>query len=150
MDKKKGQTKMKTLTYIIVVVLSIQFGCKDDPVGNGKTQNRNPVISSVVLFPDVVAPSDSLIVICNATDADGDTLVYDWYSLSGPRVRINGARPGAFVLYNTPENWRIFYAPDSQYVAAPQDTFGLECAVRDLRGGTDVSGILRFIVTRAF
>lgn len=141
---------MKTLTYITAVVLSIQLGCKDYPVTPDKPQNHNPVILSVVLFPEVVAPSDSLIVICNAVDPDGDTLVYDWYSLSGPRVKIKGARPGAFVLYNTPENSRIFYAPDSQYVRAPQDTFGLEVAVRDLRGGTDVSGLLLFIVTRAF
>lgn len=122
--------------------------CGDNPADSGKTQNRNPRILSVTIFPQVVAPSDSLIVICNAVDLDGDTLVYDWYSLSGPRVRIKGAPPGYFVLYNTPENSRIFYAPDSQYVVAPQDTFGLECAVRDLRGGTDVSGLLRFIVTR--
>jgi hypothetical protein len=131
----------------VCVLLSI-IGCNDNPADDGKTQNRNPVILSVTIFPQVVAPSDSLIVICNAVDPDGDTLVYDWYSLSGSIVRIKGARPGAFVLYNTPENSRIFYAPDSQYVVAPQDTFGLECAVRDLRGGTDVSGLLRFIVTR--
>ena len=103
-----------------------------------------------MIFPEVIGSSDSLVVICNATDPDGDSLVYDWYSLSGPIVRIKGALPGQFVLYNTPENSRIFYAPDSQYVAAPQDTFGLECAVRDRRGGTDVSGLRRFIVTRTF
>lgn len=133
--------------FIACMMLSI-IGCNDNPVSNGKTENRNPSILSVTIFPQVVAPSDSLIVICTAVDADGDTLVYDWYSLSGSIVKIKGARPGVFVLYNTPENSRIFYAPDSQYVAAPQDTFGLECAVRDLRGGTDVSGLLRFIVRR--
>ena len=141
---------MKNLAYVGAVVVSLASGCNDDPVKPDKPVNHNPVISSVVIFPQIVAPSDSLIVICNAVDPDGDTLVYDWYSLSGSIVKIKGAAPGDFVLYNTPENSRIFYAPDSQYVGAPQDTFGLECAVRDLRGGTDVSGLLRFIVTRAF
>lgn len=141
---------MKTLICIIVVlVLSIQTGCKDNPANSGKPQNHNPVILSVVLFPEVVAPSDSLIVICNAADPDGDTLVYDWYSLSGSIIRIKGApHPGQTAVYNTHQNSQIFYAPDSQYVAAPQDTFVLACAVRDLRGGGDASGLLRFIVTR--
>ncbi|MBI5474616.1 MAG: hypothetical protein HY961_19945 [Ignavibacteriae bacterium] len=140
---------MKRLGYILVTVIGIQLGCDDNPANNGKSQNHNPVITSVVMFPEVVGPSDSLIVVCDATDPDGDSLVYDWYSLSGSIVKIKGAH-GHLALYNTPENSRIFYAPDSQYVAAPQDTFGLECAVRDLRGGMGVSGLRRFIVTRAF
>jgi len=140
---------MKSVVHLIAfAILFVQWGgCTDNPLNTGRPQNRNPVISSVIIFPQVVGPSDSLIVICDAVDPDGDSLVYDWYSLSGDIVKIKDAR-GHLALYNTPENSRIFYAPDSQYVGAPQDTFGLECAVRDLRGGTDVSGLLRFIVTR--
>ncbi len=131
----------------ILIALALLNTCCSDNSVDGKTQNRNPEILSVVVFPEVVGPSDSLIVICNAVDPEGDTLVYDWYSLSGSIVKIKGAR-GHIALYNTPENSRIFFAPDSQYVDAPQDTFGLECAVRDLRGGQDVSGLRRFIVTK--
>jgi hypothetical protein len=128
-----------------VVLLSLQFGCKDNPI---KPKNQSPVIFSVKMYPEVVSPSDSLIVVCSATDPDGDTLVYDWFSLSGNVVKIKGALSGATALYNTHKNWQIFYAPDSIYVTAPQDTFGLQCAVRDGKGGGDVSEHLRFVVTR--
>lgn len=121
-------------------------GCDENPVV--RHNNHNPAISSVVIFPETVGPSDSLVVICTATDPDGDSLVYDWYSLSGTVVRIKGGLPGQIALYNTPQNFQVFYAPDSMYVAAPQDTFGIECAVRDGIGGGDVSGLLLFYVRK--
>jgi len=136
---------MKKLVYIAAVVLSLQLGCKDDPVTPDKPENRSPVIFSLTVFPEVVSPSDSLVVICNAMDQDADTLVYDWYT-SGV-VRIKGALPGLPVLLDTYENSRVFYAPDSQHAAAPQDTFRVECAVRDVKGGQAVETV-SFIVTR--
>ena len=137
---------MKHVVIPIVFAMSVLAGCKDDnPASPG---NRSPVISRVTIFPEVVGPSDSLVVVCSASDPDGDSLVYDWYSLSGDIVKIKGCN--CMVLYNTHQNSQIFYAPDSMYVAFPQDTFGIECAVRDRKGGGDVSGLLRFIVTRTF
>ncbi len=126
---------------IIIILLNIS-NCSDNPV-DGKSENRSPVILSLNVFPDVVKPNDSLIVICNATDPDGDTLVYDWYT-SGV-VRIKGALPGLPALFNTYENSRIIYAPDSQFVSAPQDTFRIEVAARDGKGG-QVSEVIKFIV----
>jgi hypothetical protein len=133
--------------YIAVVVLGVLFGCKDSPVNSEKPKNHSPAISSLVVFPEVVRPSDSLVVICNANDPDGDALVYDWYTTGV--VRIKGAHPNELALYNTYENSRIFYAPDSMHVAAPQDTFWVACGTRDGKGGMDVRLIL-FIVTRDF
>lgn len=124
------------------------ISCNDNPVKPEIIENRKVVISSVVIFPEVVGPGDSLIVICNASDPDGDTLVYDWYSLSGGIIKIKGAHPGEMVRYNTYENYQIFYAPESRFVDAPQDTFGLQCAARDGKGGGDVSKHLRFVVVK--
>lgn len=139
----------QTKVLIALLFLSIN-SCNENPVGSQKPENHNPVIFSVTVFPEIVGPSDSLIVICNAMDPDADTLVYDWYSLSGSIVKIKGALPGAIARYNTHENSQIFYAPDSMYVSAPRDTFGIQCAVRDGIGGTDVSKVLRFVVIKDF
>lgn len=130
---------MKPIIALIILALISIISCNDNPVDSGKPKNRRPVISSVVIFPEVVGPGDSLIVICNASDPDGDSLVYDWYSVSGPTVKIKGAHDGDWALYNTYQNSQIFYAPESRFVRAPLDTFGLQCAARDGKGGMDVS-----------
>lgn len=129
---------MKILIAMFVL-LNIS-SCNESPVE--VKENKEPVIFSLVAFPDVVYPNDSLIVICNAYDPDADTLVYDWIT-SGSIVRIKGSNHPW--LYNTKENSQIFYAPDSQFVSAPQDTFWIQCAARDGKGG-QVSEVIKFIV----
>lgn len=148
----KRLEKKKITILFSIIILAITIGCisscKDNPVDSGKPKNHSPVLHSVVMFPEVVGPNDSLIVVCDASDLDSDTLVYDWYSLSGSIVKIKGAHPGQIALYNTYQNSQVFYAPDSMFVAAPRDTFGIQCAVRDGKGGTDVSEILLFVVIK--
>jgi hypothetical protein len=131
---------MKTLLIVIVL---LNISCDDNPV-NGKSENHSPIILSLTVFPEVVKTSDSLIVICNAIDPDGDTLVYDWYTTGV--VRIKGLPSwDCCALYNSYENSQIFYAPDSAHVSTPQDTFWVQCAVRDRVGGQDVR-LINFIV----
>jgi len=135
---------MMRLMYVAVFAFILQYGCKENPVNEGKSENHSPAIISLIVFPEFVGPSDSLVVVCNAVDPDADTLVYDWYT-SGV-VRIKGALPGLPVLLHTYENSRIFYAPDSQHVAAPQDTFRVQCAVRDVKGGQAVDAVSFFVI----
>jgi len=131
---------MKKYLALIIITILIIVGCEDDPV---KPVNHHPIIKSLTAFPDVVNPNDSLIVICNASDSDGDTLVYDWITTGV--VRIKGARGDDHFLYHTYENSRIFYAPDSQFVLALQDTFWVQCFVRDVKGG-EAEALVTFIV----
>ena len=133
---------MRQSILLIAIMLISMSSCNENPVDN-KKENRSPEILSLVVFPEIVNPSDSLIVICNATDPDGDSLFYDWYA--DGIIKIKGGRPGLPVLFNTDENSRIFFAPDSKYVSAPQDTFSIECAVRDGIGG-QISERIKFIV----
>src|SRR5262245_64355438 len=42
--------------------------------------NRRPVVESLVAFPTSIAPGDSAVVVCHATDPDGDPLEFDWTS----------------------------------------------------------------------
>jgi hypothetical protein len=130
---------MKKLVYVATVVVSLQVGCKDNPADSVKPRNHSPVISFAIVFPEIVGPSDSLILFCSATDPDGDSLVYDWYS--NGIVRIKGACPTCPDLYNTSESFRVFHSPDSVYISAAQDTFRLQCAARDRKGGMDVATV---------
>ncbi|MBI5661450.1 MAG: hypothetical protein HZC46_04810, partial [Ignavibacterium album] len=73
---------------------------------------------------------------CNATDPDGDTLVYDW--ITDARLRINGANPpDDRSLFNTFENSRIFY-PTTLAI----DTVWVQCFARDRKGKSDAKLII--------
>ncbi len=129
---------MKTL-LIVLVLLNI-ICCDDNPV---KSENRNPVILSLTAFPDTIGPSDSAIVICNAMDPDGDTLVYDWYS--NGKLRIKGAPTfNDWNLYNTFENWIIIYPKNLNNI--PIDTLWIECQARDGKGGGSISEQITIIL----
>ncbi len=131
---------MRKLVHILAVVLNLQFGCKDNPVNTEKPENRSPVIFSLTVFPDVISPTDSAIVICNALDPNGDTLVYDW--ITDSRLKIKGAFANERSLYHTHENSRIFY-PD--WINTPIDTPWVQCIVRDFKGGA-VGKVICFII----
>ena len=129
---------MKKYLLIIAITFLIIFGCEDDPV---KPENNQPIIKSLTAFPDVVGVQDSVIIICNAYDPDGDTVVYDW--ITDGRVKIKGSRAYEHFLYHTYENSRIVYP--TQYVNLPVDTLWVQCMVRDVKGGS-VGSIVRFVV----
>ena len=116
---------------ILALSLGLCVGAcgNDNPV---KPVNRSPVILSLTAFPSSLGPTDSAVVICNAIDANADTLVYDWFT--DARLTIKGARPGEDFLYNTRENFRILYRGN---VTPVNDTAWVQCIVRDRRGGAD-------------
>ncbi len=120
---------MNPVILFLFVVIGILGSCKkDNPV---KPENQSPIITSVVVFPEVIGPNDSVLVVCNAMDPDGDTLVYDW--LTDARLRIKGTN--FRWLYHTKNNSRIFYP--TGVVKLPRDTVWVECSVRDVKGGAD-------------
>lgn len=126
---------MKFMIVFIAPVLLNIIGCNDNPV-DGKSENRSPVILSLTVFPEVVKPNDSLIVICNAMDPDGDTLVYDW--ITDGRLRIKGTNNSR--LYHTTENSRVFYPKGN--INIPIDTLWVQCFTRDVKGGADAKIVL--------
>jgi len=117
------------------------FACKDNPVNSGKPENHSPIIFSVTVFPDVIGPTDSAIVICNAMDPDADTLVYDW--ITDGKSRIKGVEvPPDFELYNTYENSRVVYPKNLNSI--PIDTLWVQCFARGRKGGS-VANVVRFM-----
>jgi hypothetical protein len=131
---------MKKLILLIPIML-LTINCDDNPVD--VKENQRPIIFSLIVFPDTISMEDSAIVICNAMDPDGDTLVYDW--ITDSRLRIKGANPPWDTrLFNTFENSRIFY-PNQDH--SPFDTVWVQCFARDRKGKSDAQLII-FIVKR--
>ena len=129
---------------MLIIIFSLFFlflGCsKDNPV---EAKNNSPEILSLEVFPKTIGPSDSVIVICNAIDPDGDTLFYDW--ITDGRLKIKGALlQSDHWLYNSLENTRVFY-PKAGVVKTPIDTPWIQCSVRDGRGEADTE-MIRFYV----
>jgi hypothetical protein len=115
---------------LALLFLASVGGCADEPTKPKQPQNRDPVIQSLIAFPTAIGPGDSTLVMCNATDPDGDALVYDWFTDS--RLVIQGNQPADHDLYESPSKAHVFYhgpwpgLPDSAWV---------QCIVRDHRGG---------------
>lgn len=129
------------ILMLFIIILSFNYNC--DEKNPTKPQNQYPIITSLQVFPAWMQPSDSFIVICEAYDPDGDTLVYDWIT-PGPIVKIKGTDDSR--LYHTSENSHIFYAPESKFLYTDPDTFFIKCGVRDVKGGGDMD-IIYFYVT---
>ena len=131
---------MKQLILLVYMLLTI-IGCEDNSTDTKKSENHSPTIFSLIVFPDTVGPQDSAIVICNAFDPDGDTLVYDW--ITDAKLRIKGANPPSDSrLFNTFEDSRIFY-PTQRAI----DTVWVQCFARDRKGKSDAKLVL-FIVRK--
>ena len=137
-------TRIEMQIIVAALLMLGIVGCNDNPVK--PKQDHNPVVLSVTVFPQVVKPSDSVIVICKAMDPDGDSLVYDWFAYGGARIK--GAGAEEWMLYNMHENFHIFYAPDSAHVSAPLDTMAIHCDARDGIGGSGNGPTVYFVVKK--
>jgi hypothetical protein len=128
----------KIILILLSTMLIAQNNCDDNPV---KPENHSPFILTLTVFPDVIGPQDSAIVICNAMDPDADTLVYDW--ITDGRVKIKGTRDYEHFLYHTYENSRIVYPKNLNNIAV--DTLWVQCIVRDVKDGSD-GEVITFIL----
>ena len=124
-------------TLLLLLVILFTRSCKEsNPV---KPKNQSPVITSILVFPQTIEFTDSVLVVCNAMDPDGDTLVYDW--ITDARLMIKGTKERR--LYHSSSNSRIFYP--TEYTHRPKDTVWVQCIVRDVKGGAD-GKVVRIVV----
>ncbi len=73
-----------------------------------------------------------MIVSCLASDADGDTLFYDW--ITDAHFVIKGNPPDDHHLYDSRSNTQVFI----RYYVLPTDTVAwVQCIVRDHKGRSD-------------
>ncbi len=94
---------------------------------------RRPVITSIVAFPTVLAPGDSTLITINATDPDGDPLVYDWDAVNG--LVMTGPYGEVSYQYFTQSPSMVFHR--SPTWPGGYDTAYVWCSVRDRTGGSD-------------
>lgn len=102
--------------------------------------NRSPVVHSLIVFPATISPGDSAVVVCHATDPDGEPVEFDW--TSDCRLIKRGAA-NSFVLYNV-GNTLVVYA--GACADGPLDTGWVSCDVRDGRGGGARAGTVRIVI----
>ena len=126
----------------LALVAGMVFGIAAcDTTRSVRPANRPPVAHSLVAFPTTIGPGDSALVRCDATDPDGDSLVFDWES--DCRLIMKGA-PNWPYYYNAHDPWLVVY-PGS-CVKAPLDTGLVFCSVRDGKGGGTYAGHVLIVV----
>lgn len=133
---------MKTTVVYFTLLLAYISGCKENPV-EVKPENNKPIIISLISFPGVVGPTDSVIVVCNAMDPDGDTLVYDW--TTDGKSKIRGALYPDWSMFHTFDNWCVVYPKNLNDVLI--DTCWIQVFARDRKGKSEVQ-LVSFILKR--
>lgn len=137
-----GVTMRRGLWQAAILTLALGvLAAACDTARSVRPLNVSPVVLSLVAFPTTIGPGDSAIVVCSATDADGDTVVFDWDS--DCRL-VKMGRPGGGPLYNSHSGALVVYA--GACARAPADTGWVRCFVRDGRGGGAYAGLVTVTV----
>jgi hypothetical protein len=107
--------------------------------------NQLPVISSIIANPlPPISPNESLTLICNASDPDGDNLVYLW-NISGGRVSDPRARVTTWTAPSTPGTYTVTcrvsdgkggIASRGAHITVTQPTIPLSIITTSLSSGT--------------
>jgi len=130
MRRARPIRSLRCLTLMVFSIALSLAACRRSTAPIIRDDNRSPTIQSLLAFPARIGPGDSTIVVCQAFDADSDTLVYDWFSDS--RLVIKGNAPADHDLYDQPSNSHVFYYG----WVSPSDTSAwVQCIVRDHKGG---------------
>jgi len=109
---------LKLVIFILfIVVLTVFTGCE----GIVPSINHPPAISYLTANSDTIEAGHNTIIICYATDQDGDTLTYTWLTTEGT---ISGS--GSMVAWTAP---------------ATAGTYTITCSVSDGKGGEDSKSI---------
>lgn len=138
----KNILKKKIKRILILITLLLNTTCSNEnPI---KSENQSPIILLLSVSPNLIYTQDSAIVLCNAFDPDGDTLVYDW--ITDGRLKIKEGQGDGHFLYNTYENSRTVYSK-SLSNRPDVDTVWVQVFARDRKGKSDFE-IVRFIVKK--
>lgn len=116
------------IKFLIVLVILFNIGCE-----KSTEPNHNPVVNSIIAFPDPVQVSDSFAVFVSAEEIDGDPLTYDWFCTNrGAHIK-EALTDTVYKLLNSKSNVMIFVAKDTLNFSTGHAT--IFCDVRDDKGG---------------
>jgi hypothetical protein len=92
-------------SYNITVTVTDGRGGEDtDQITIAVRANKSPIIISLVADAGWIAPSGNVQVTCNASDPDGDELIYEWIAdggdISGTGTVVNWTAPQGIGTYN--------------------------------------------------
>jgi len=76
---------MKQFVLVLLFMMLVVFGCSKDDDNSTPTgvDNNAPVIQSIYASPEEVSHEGTSSLICVATDAERDTLIYSWTTRFG-------------------------------------------------------------------
>lgn len=103
--------------------------------------DRSPVVQSLLAFPSSIGPGDSAIVMCVATDPDGDQLVFDW--TSNCQLLKQGESASSPTVFSRGNTLVVYVGSCAQ---APLDVGWVSCDVRDRRGGGAYAGSVHIVI----
>jgi hypothetical protein len=92
LEGDKLMNKKRYLVIMVILAVSVLLPA------SSCTGNRRPIITSLEAEAEWSAPLDSLQVTCDASDADGDELNYEWSTTGG-----NITSTGPEVIWTAPE-----------------------------------------------
>jgi hypothetical protein len=92
---------MYKIIIAVSVISMVTACCMPEPA---KKENRIPVIESVSYAKDSMATIDNEIV-CNASDLDGDSLIYEWSS-DGGQITASGSK-AVWIAPDTMGNYKV-------------------------------------------
>jgi hypothetical protein len=135
---RSWEVAVKHPTRVLVALAAVVAigACTEYPT---RPANRRPTISSITVFPQTLGPGDSTIVTVTASDPDGDTLLYDWFT-DGRLILKNGSEP---YLYHTTSNSQVFYRSTTTPYA---DTAWIACSAHDGKGGGSLDWTVRIVL----
>lgn len=127
-------------TYVLLILggMICMSSCVRTPL---RPVNRSPVVQSLVAFPTNISPGDSAVVVCHATDPDGDPVEFDW--TSDCRLIKQGAFPWEYTAHSR-GNTMVVYG--GACADAPVDTGWIACDVRDGKGGGARAGVVLIVI----
>lgn len=102
LELSRGGVKKNRLVIISAVIVAAAV--LPLVLVNALSPNLQPVISGLEAESEIVLPLGSSLITCNATDPDGDVLIYQWTAtggdISGTGEIVNWTAPQEFGAYN--------------------------------------------------
>ncbi|MDD5765853.1 MAG: laminin G, partial [Candidatus Marinimicrobia bacterium] len=126
-DSSIIELTMPEIDTTLTIICQVSDGINDPVIDSIRiqvytAQNQAPVISSLTATARRIAPADTTILNCVASDPDGDSLTFDWTAVAGI---IENA--GAIATWKAPDTAGNFY---------------IHCTVIDKFNGTATDSIL--------
>ena len=139
-DGRAGATlrPLQRAALVVLALATCAVACRTTTPLQPVPRNEPPVVQSLLAFPTTIGVGDSAVVVCSATDPEGETLVYHWSS-DCRLLKKGGSGDDVYSLD------RALVVCAGACNRAPVDTGWVYCEVGD-RHGEARAGVVRIAV----